>query len=270
MNSQVETIEPSQESSVDPMTSSIHLSSEKFNPSQAKATLANQFGYPEALDLPTFESEMDRLIIFFTKPDWQTEVTAAKKEFFSDAGIMDEQSTHFDMRMTQFLDWYLLTRKLDQRNVTPAEFALEIDDLGILYNERYNFERLAASHHSLFEFIQLRGADVYVRDLFLDRELVVRKSLVNIGFSRDEIFDARLIPYQSDFVFAHGFCFHPTEAQDFINDELKIVQKIEAEGLRRDAYEKLLLKLMKMRYKYEQFRHLKLDYIYTNEKKVRF
>ena len=34
--------------------------------------------------------------------------------------------------------------------------------------------------------------------------------------------------------------------------------------------EALMLKLLKMRYKYEQYRHLKLDYVYTNEKKVKF
>ncbi|MBK7890431.1 MAG: hypothetical protein IPJ84_06140 [Bdellovibrionales bacterium] len=219
---------------------------------------------------PSFDEYIDRLIVHFTNEKWRDEVAVAKKEFFQDAGIMDEQTHHFEMRMSQFLDWYLFSRLLINRTVTPAQYALEIQDFSMTSHERPFFEALSEARHGLFEFMRLRGQDIFIRDLMLDKEIVVRESAVNIGFSREEVFEARLIPYGEDFVFARSFCFHPLEARSFIDSELKNVVEIEDEQEAKIAAETVMLKLMKMRYKYEQFRHLKLDYVYTNEKKVRF
>jgi hypothetical protein len=225
---------------------------------------------PTSLETVDFEPLIDRLILYFTSEAWRAEVATAKKEFFQDAGIMDEKSDQFEMRMTQFLDWYLFTRHLEGRTVTPAQFALEIDDFSMTPQERVYFECLSETKHGLFGYLRLRGRDIAVRDLLLEKEIIIRESQVNIGFTRDEIFDARLIPYGDDFIFARAFCFHPAEASGFIKSEVEKVQLIENEEEGQKAYEDLMLRLIKMRYKYEQFRHLKLEFIYTNEKKVRF
>jgi hypothetical protein len=217
-----------------------------------------------------FEPLIDRLIIHFTGESWRAEVATAKKQFFQDAGIMDEKMDHFEMRMTQFLDWYLFTRPLEGRLVTPAKYALEIDDFAMTSKERVYFECLSETRHGVFEYLRLRGTDIAVRDLLVDKEIIIRESQLNIGFTREEYFDARLIPYGDDFVFARAFCFHPADATTFIRSEIEKIQGVEDERERHEAFESLLLRLMKMRYKYEQFRHLKLEYIYTNEKKVRF
>jgi hypothetical protein len=226
---------------------------------------------PETLaEVVDFEPLIDRLILHFTAEPWRAEVATAKKEFFQDAGIMDEKSDQFEMRMTQFLDWYLFTRPLIGRSVTPSQFALEIDDFSMTPKERVFFEYLSEAKHGLFGYLRLRGRDIAIQDLLMEKEIVIRDSQVNIGFTREEIFDARLIPYGDDFVFARAFCFHPAEASNYIKLELEKVQAIENEEERHNKFEELMLKLTKMRHKYEQFRHLKLEFIYTNEKKVRF
>jgi hypothetical protein len=127
------------------------------------------------------------------------------------------------------------------------------------------FECLASTHHSLFEFQRMRGNDVYIHDLFLDREIVVRESPMRIGFNRNEIFDVRLIVAEGAYHFTKGFCFHPAEAGKYIKSEIKSYQNVSAQGR-----EGMILRLMKMRYKYEHYRHLKLDYVYSNDKRVRF
>ena len=187
--------------------------------------------------LVDFEPLIDRLIVHFAGDAWRAEVANAKKEFFQDAGIMDEQTDQFEMRMTQFLDWYLFTRKLAGRTVTPAQFALEIDDFKMTAVERVLFESLSEAKHSLFEFLRLRGRDIFVKDLILDKEIVLRESQVNIGFSRDEIFESRLIPYGEDFVFARSFCFHPSEARSFVDEEIGKLQDIEDEAQSHAATE---------------------------------
>ena len=213
-----------------------------------------------------FEEKIDRLTLYFTGDQFKPDVAAGKKEFFDDAGVMDEESHAFEMRMTQFLEWFLFTRPLKGPNLTPAQYALQLADFKMESNERPMFENLAATRHSLFEFLKIRGEDIHIRDLFLNKKIVIQNSPINIGFNRDEIFDARLIPNGENFHFSRAFCFHPPEATKYILGEVKRIKKAES----RADEEAFMLKLLKMRYKYEQYKHLKLEYVYTNEKKVRF
>lgn len=213
-----------------------------------------------------YEDLIDRMTLFFTGERYKSDVTAGKKEFFDEAGIMDEESQAFEMRMTQFLEWYLFTRPLEGVGLPPSQATLQTPEFEITPEERPYFENLAAVRHSLFEFIKIRGEDIHIKDLFLNKKIVIPNSPVSIGFNREEIFDARLIPDGQAYRFARAFAFHPEEASKYITGEIKKLRKTDNTA----EIEAFMLKLLKMRYKYEQYRHLKLDFIYTNEKKVRF
>ncbi len=213
-----------------------------------------------------YDDLIDRLTLYFTADAFRDELTSGKKLFFDEAGIMDEENHAFEMRMTQFLEWYLFSRPLTRSGLVPAHFALELADFKMTAQERPDFENLAIVWHSLFEFQKTRGDDIYIRDLFLDKQVVIHDSPIRVGFNRGEIFDARLISNGEDYMFTRGFCFHPIEASTYILGEIKKLRKTE----NHQATEAFMLKLLKMRYKYEQYRHLKLDYVYTNEKKMRF
>lgn len=213
-----------------------------------------------------YENLIDRLILFFTGERFKDDVAIAKKDFFDEAGVMDEENYSFEMRMTQFLEWYLFTRKLTEPQLTPAQYALQLEDFQMTSQERPDFENLAATRHGLFEFIKIRGEDIHIKDLWLNKKIVIPNSPINIGFNRDEIFDARLIPVGENFQFSRAFCFHPAEASRYILGEIKRIRKLENPA----EEEAFMLRLLKMRYKYEQYRHLKLEYVYTNEKKIRF
>lgn len=214
-----------------------------------------------------FEEMIDRLIVFFTGDRFRDDVAKAKKEFFDEAGVMDEENEVFEMRMTQFLEWYLFSRALSGIGLTPAQYALQLEDFEMTSEERPAFENLAVIRHSLFEFLKIRGDDIHIRDLFLDKKIVIHHSPIRIGFNRDEIFDGRLIPEGEEYHFSRAFAFHPGDASKYILSEIK---KIKKNGDLLQDREAFMLRLLKMRYKYEQYRHLKLDYVYTNEKKVKF
>lgn len=213
-----------------------------------------------------YEDLLERLILHYTGPAYESEVAAAKGEFFDEAGVVDEENIHFEMRMTQFLEWYLLTRKLHDRRETPAQLAVSDKNFKMTDSERQDFLNVANAHHSLFEFEKLRGDDVYVRDLFSGERTVIHNSPVRIGFSREECFSARLIPLaDGEFTFGKAFCFHPEDAQKYVMSEVEKIKNADQE-----LHDALMLRLMKMRYKFEQYRHLKLTDVYTNERRVRF
>jgi hypothetical protein len=212
-----------------------------------------------------YDDLFERMTLHYTSGNYAAEIGRAKQIFFDDAGIMDEASNHFEMRMTQFLEWFLFTRPLDGKDVSPAKDALISGEFKFDDSERPMVESLANTRHSLFEFLKIRGDDVHIKDLFSGKKIVIKGSPVRVGFSREEFFDTRLIPSGDSYIFSKAFCIHPEEASKFILSEVKKLKK--SEPILQEA---LMLRLMKMRYKYEQYRHLKLDHVYTNEKKVRF
>ncbi|MFK8138525.1 MAG: hypothetical protein AB8E15_09215 [Bdellovibrionales bacterium] len=205
----------------------------------------------------------EKVLKCFTSEKFTEELQHAKREFFEMAGIVDEENHQFEPRMAQFLDWYIFSRELLSHNLSPIRYALESnefsDDLQV--NE---LEKLSQTKHSLFEFLKTKGNDVYVRDLFTKKKVILEDSEISIGFNPDEIFDARIIPFEGSFVFARGFCFHPPGAKKFILKEVKKIRHLD-----NSHHEALMLRLLKMRYKLEQYKHIRMEFIYTNDPKMK-
>jgi len=210
------------------------------------------------------EHYVDLLVNHFTSKDYNDEVLNAKREFFEQAGIIDEESHYFEARMAQFLDWYIFTRPLSKYHVSPAQLVLSKDELDMTENDAKAYEQIARSEHSLFEFLKVRGSDVYIYDLFQKKKVVLKECDLRVGFNPNEIFDVRIVPFANKLHFARGFCFHPSEAKKFILKEIKKVRHLE-----KEQHESLMLRLLKMRYKLEQYRHIRLEYIYTNDPNIK-
>lgn len=211
-----------------------------------------------------YDQLMEKMLSHFAGPSYQEEIREAKREFFEQAGIVDDNSDHFEVRMAQFLDWYLFTRELSEDHMTPSQLMLVRAPFEIPEEQGQLFENMSKCHHSLFEFLKIRGRDVYIYDLFENKKIVVQDSNVTAGFNVDEIFEARIIPHEKTYVFCRGFCFHPPEAKKFITKEVKKVRHLDK--LQKEA---LMMRLFKMRYKFEQYKHIRLEFIYTNDSKLK-
>jgi hypothetical protein len=210
-----------------------------------------------------FENILDKILHHFAGPDFTAEVERAKKEFFENSGILDEKSEQYELRMSQFFDWYFFTRELSGFALTPLEANHLVRELRFTDVELSQIERLKNHRHGLFEFIKIKGSDVYLKDLFKNEKIWIRNSPWTDGFSAEELFEARLIPNGDSFMFTRGFCFHPAEAKKYILAEVKRHRK--DPDLNPDNF---MLKLIKMRYKFEQYRHVKISLIYANDNKL--
>src|ERR1044071_5160192 len=113
-----------------------------------------------------YEPYIEKLMQHFTGKSYMSEVEAAKGDFFERAGTFDEASLDFELKMAQFTDWYLFTRKMDASGRSAVEMVLDDDSYPIKEEERPFYLNLRNSRHSLFEFSKLKGDDVYIRDLF--------------------------------------------------------------------------------------------------------
>ncbi len=211
---------------------------------------------------PYFEL-IEKILAHFAGDQFRDEVRVAKSEFFDNAGILDEHSEQFELRMSQFFDWYFFTRELKGYAQTPLDAVFMARELRFTPEEMKLIDQLKQHRHSLFQFIKLKDNDVTIKDLILNKKIIVKGSPWTFGFDPEEIFEARLIPDGDNWIFTKGFCFHPQDAKKYILAEIK--------RHRKDPDldpEDMMLKLLKMRYKFERYRHVKIDMIYSNESRL--
>jgi hypothetical protein len=216
-----------------------------------------------------YEPYIEKLMQHYTAAaNYSPEVQAAKEDFFERAGTFDEASLDFELKMAQFTDWYLFTRKMTSTGRVAIETVLDDPTYAIGADERAIYLNLRNSRHSLFEFQKLKGDDVYIKDLFTGFKYIIRGSRMTQGFNRDEYFEARLIPFEGGFVFSNSFSFHPSVVSKFVLKEVKRVNKLPEEE-QAQAREELIARLFKMKHKHEQYHHLDIHEIYSNESKLR-
>jgi hypothetical protein len=211
---------------------------------------------------------IDNIMQFFAEGAFKAEAVMAKNEFYELAGMFDEQSQNFDLKMSQFNDWYIFHRKLSQYKKTPIQYFVENWPVDLSEEDKLLYMNLANNRYSLFEFLKIKNGDLYVRDLFSKYKLIIKNSPVTYGFETDVYFQARLIPHEDTFVFSTAYCFHPPDATKFLQAEVKKVMKL-PELEQKEAREAALNRFFRMRNKFEQYQHVGIQEIYSNESRLR-
>lgn len=210
-----------------------------------------------------YEKVIEKILNHFAGPLFADELKLAKKEFFDHVSLDQELTEHFELRMNQFYDWYFFSRKLSNFGQTPLNSCFLVRELRFTEDELKVIDILKNNTHSLFEFNKIKNQDVYIKDLLKNKKIVVKNSKVLFGFNEEEIFETRLIEIDGNYIFMKGFCFHPLSVKKIILEEVKRYRK----NTDLDP-EVLMFKLMKMRYKFEQYRHVSPEKIYLNETKL--
>lgn len=206
---------------------------------------------------------IDKILSHYAGPQYIDEVKDAKKIFFDSAGILEEHSDQFDLRMSQFFDWYFFTRDLNGIGHTPLEAHALPRELRFSDEEFKIIDSLKQHRHSLFAYLKSKGSMIYLKDLFSGKKYIVDGSKFTFGFNEEEIFEVRLVPFSDTWVFTRGFCFHPRDAKKFILSEIKKHKKDPDLNP-----EDLMLRLIKMRYRAERYKHVRVDMIYSDQSKL--
>jgi nicotinic acid phosphoribosyltransferase len=102
-----------------------------------------------------------------------------------------------------------------------------------------------------------------IKDLYTNEKVSVVADQMIFSFDEKEFFEARVILIDGQKYYLKGFCFHPESAQKFILDQTTVFRK------NHDLnFKEFLVRLNKMRYKFEQYRHVKPEMIYANDNKL--
>ena len=211
-----------------------------------------------------YQKYLEPVIEEFTTGEYYREVYQAKQEYFDKAGVVYEDDLEFEQRMCIFMDWFLFDRDLPGVDLPPIKFYFR-KNKDRFTNEELNIYRdFCSTIHSLFRLKRFTWNKIglVVHDLFSNKSYTVVDSEINKGFTRGDIFEARIIPFKEGFEFSRGFCFHPVEMESFILGEIK---KVRFQDKSRQT--KLILQLASMKLKHLRFQHIDIKHIYSLESK---
>ena len=210
-------------------------------------------------------SLIEKLMEYFTQGPFSQEGKAAKVNFTNLVGQFDETSSEFEVRIAQFTDWYLFTRPISPFSIPPMQISLKESGFPLKPEWETTYKGLTSSHHSLFEFLKLKKGEAHIRDIFSGHKLRVttKNSPIVNGFHKGGIFESRVIPIGTSFVFSDAYCFHPLLAARYILNCVKKVSSLK-ESERDSAKAKLILTLFRMYSRLEYYKHLPPEEIYTD------
>lgn len=214
-----------------------------------------------------FTELIEKLMQHFTQGSYESEVMRAKEDFYKVVGAFDEESPEIEQKIAQFSDWYLFTRPLSSSNLPPIRAFKEKPEFALSPEQSILLDNLQSTRHSIYEFVKVKGNEVHLKDLISGENIVVLSD-AGASFDKEAFFETRLYPKGGDNYFGGTFCFHPPEAGKFIKKEIKRLKKVDKENFEVEK-ELLIDRIFRMRNKYDQYRHVGLKEIYTNDSKLK-
>jgi len=205
-----------------------------------------------------FQKYVDTITNEYTAGDYFREVYEAKKNYFENLGVIAEDDQDFENQMDVFMGWYLFDRPLEKHDLPPVFLYYRKNQPNFTPEEDALHKALTQAKHSVFELVKHKSDALVLRDLSNGKKYDVNDTQFKAGFSKGDVFEARLLPEGKGYIFANGFCFHPKEAYKFIESQMKKIR--EDDTAQRT---KLLLKLGQMKNKQHRFPHIDAQYIYT-------
>lgn len=211
------------------------------------------------MNADSYQVYLDPVIEMFTTGEYYREVFKAKNEYFEKTGTIYDDDDEFEQRMCLFMDWYLFERDLPGVDLPPIKFFYRKNKNRFTTEELAIYKDLCNTVHSIFRLRRFTwGKKLLIKDLFSNKTFKITEADMTQGFSKGDIFEARVIPFQKGFLFSKGFCFHPIEMESFILNEIK---KVRYQDQNRQT--KLILQLSQMKLKHLRFRHIDVKHIYT-------
>ncbi|MBE9504816.1 MAG: hypothetical protein IME96_11640, partial [Proteobacteria bacterium] len=180
----------------------------------------------------------------------EEDLAEAKATYFKESGGLfgDEQS--YDMRIANFLEWYIFDRRLGGSTLID-DFIIAISD----DEKRKAFQELGQGVRSIFEIKKVSKDSISFKDL-KDGKKYVALALTGVdGFNKGAIIDARLLPQNNHLYLSSSCLFHHEGSKKFITAMIK-------DAYKRQELTAALTSLANMSLKWEKYRNYKAEDIY--------
>jgi hypothetical protein len=164
---------------------------------------------------------LDELALRFGGPGYQSEITAAREDYFTRSGkIFEDDGEVHEARTVSFLEWYVIERPLTSGQ-PPVIVALnEVGASPEKADRSQALASLAGSHRSLFDIAHVDGNVIELEDVLGGARFRVVERRSTVGFEIGALAEARVVWDGQALVFAKTFLFHPHDARSEILDKV--------------------------------------------------
>ncbi|MCF8720620.1 hypothetical protein [Nitrospina gracilis] len=164
--------------------------------------------------------KLNKLIEDISQSHSMDDIYQAKKDYQAVSGEIFEDDKSYEARMGLFLEWFAFDRPINGSE-TPLDQFLQNHSESVSEEDRELCEGLKQSRHSLFLMKKSGSGQVVVNDLFEDEKLVVKEDEGKLFFNKDDVFEARLLPFRKQYFFTENFCHHPRATYKYILSKVK-------------------------------------------------
>ena len=180
------------------------------------------------------KDSIDYLIKIATNPPYSNNLLAARQEYQKYAGDIFDDDKSYENQMALFLEWYIFDRIEPAHDQTVLELILN-NDKGETLDPLKNINVFISHIHGLFIIKKIKDHSIKAINLFDNEQYNVVEPSGKLYFSKNSIFEGRLLTYENSYYFTGNFCFHPEGSKKFIKSEIKkniSLQKINVKELK--------------------------------------
>ena len=180
------------------------------------------------------KDSIDYLIKIATNPPYSNNLLAARQEYQKYAGDIFDDDKSYENQMTLFLEWYIFDRIESTHDQTVLELIIN-NGKGVSLDVLKNINVFISHIHGLFIIKKIKDHSVKAINLFGNKQYDVVEPSGKLYFSKNSIFEGRLLTHENSYYFTGNFCFHPEGSKKFIKSEIKKIfslQKINVKELK--------------------------------------
>ena len=180
------------------------------------------------------KDSIEYLIKIATNPPYSNNLLAARQEYQKYAGDIFDDDKSYENQMALFLEWYIFDRIEPAHDQTVLELIIN-DGKGKTLDSLKNINVFISHIHGLFIIKKIKDHSVKAINLFDNEQYDVVEPSGKLYFSKNSIFEGRLLTYENSYYFTGNFCFHPEGSKKFIKSEIKKIfslQKINVKELK--------------------------------------
>ena len=187
------------------------------------------------------KDSIEYLIKTATNPPYSNNVLAARQEYQKYAGDIFEDDKSYENQMALFLEWYIFDRIEPAHDQTVLELIIN-NGKGETLDPLKNINEFISHIHGLFIIKKIKDHSVKAINLFDNEQYDVVEPSGKLYFSKNSIFEGRLLIYENSYYFTGNFCFHPEGSKKFIKSEIKKISSLQKINLKALKLQNIKLK----------------------------
>ena len=166
------------------------------------------------------KDSIEYLIKIATNPPYSNNLLAARQGYKKYTVDVFDDEKSYENQMALFLEWYIFDRIESAHNQTVFELIIK-NGKGATLDLLKNINVFISHIHGLFIIKKIKDHSVKAINLFDNEQYDVVEPSGKLYFSKNSIFEGRLLTYKNSYYFTGNFCFHPEDSKKFIKSEIK-------------------------------------------------